>query len=226
MDATFDPEAGHDWTLLKELCALLVKVQYGGGISHSANIDKAIAAGVSRVLLATLATRSPQVVSEAIIKHGRECFAVAIATGLDGDLVTPGWAGGLDCGWEEGGKQALTLAIQMYQLGINTVVHSRVEPDGTMSGTDIESSRALADLSGMDVIVGGEVRDLNDVVSCYNSPGITGVLIGKALQTGKIGLGEALDETRATLAFESGMPGWKDHCIKSLYLVRFARPPK
>lgn len=30
----------------------------------------------------------------------------------------------------------------------------------------------------MDVIVGGEVRNLQDVIACYNRPGITGVLIG------------------------------------------------
>jgi phosphoribosylformimino-5-aminoimidazole carboxamide ribonucleotide (ProFAR) isomerase/protein-L-isoaspartate O-methyltransferase len=206
VDATFDPEAGHDWGLLAELCTLPVKVQYGGGISHAGNIDKAIAAGVSRVLLNTVATRSPEVVSDAIIQHGRERFAVAITTHPEGGLATSAASE-----WQAvGGQQALTLAIQMSQLGITTLVHSRVEPDGTMSGTELDSSCELAELSGMDVIVGGEVRDIDDVVACYNSPGITGVLIGKALQTGKIGLGEALDETRATLAFESGMPTWKE----------------
>ena len=203
VDTSFDPTASHDWDLLEQLCQLPVKVQYGGGLGSAENIDKAIEAGVSRVLLNTLAITSPEIVSAAIIKHGREHFALSITASSEGVVV--------DGNWEAvGGLNALTVAIQMYQLGITTLVHTRLEADGTMSGTGLDNSCELAELSGMDVIVGGEVRNLQDVVSCYNRPGITGVLIGKALQTGKLGLGEALDETRATLAFESGVPRWKE----------------
>jgi len=202
VDTSFDPAARHDWALLERLCQLPVKVQYGGGLNGTENIDKAINAGVSRVLLNTLAITSPEVVSAAIIKHGRERFALAITASPEGAVLGRDWEA-------VGGLNALTLAVQMYQLGITTLVHTRLQPDGTMSGTDLDNSCELAELSGMDVIVGGEVRNLQDVVACYNRPGITGVLIGKALQTGKFSLGDALDETRATLAFESGMPRWK-----------------
>jgi len=203
VDTSFDPAAEHDWALLEQLCQLPVKVQYGGGLARTENIDKAINAGVSRVLLNTLAIKSPEVVSAAIIKHGRERFALAITASPDGDVVDEDWTA-------VGGLNALTLAVQMSQLGISTLVHTKVQPDGTMTGTDLDNSEELAELSGMDVIVGGEVRNLEDVVACYNRPGITGVLVGKALQSGKLGLGDALDETRATLAFESGMPRWKE----------------
>ncbi|MFK7994980.1 MAG: HisA/HisF-related TIM barrel protein [Granulosicoccus sp.] len=214
VDTSFDSTAGHDWSLLRQLCQLPVKVQYGGGLDRTENIDKAIDAGVSRVLLDTLAINSPEIVSAAIIKHGRERFALEIQTSPEGVLVGRDWEA-------VGGLNALTLAIQMYQLGITTLVHTRLQPDGTMSGTDLDNSTELAELSGMDVIVGGEVRNLQDVVDCYNRPGITGVLIGKALQTGRFGLGDALDETRATLAFESGMPRWKEE--QSTLRVRLRR---
>ncbi len=203
VDTSFDSSAEHDWVLLEQLCQLPVKVQYGGGLARTENIDKAINAGVSRVLLSTLAIKSPEVVAEAIIKHGRERFALAITANPDGDVVGEDWAA-------VGGLTSLTLAVQMSQLGISTLVHTRLQLDGTMTGTDLDNSAELAELSGMDVIVGGEVRNLQDVVTCYNQPGVTGVIIGKALQSGKLGLGDALDETRATLAFESGMPRWRE----------------
>ncbi len=203
VDTSFDPSAQHDWNLLEQLCQLPVRIQYGGGLGSAENIDKAINVGVSRVLLNTLAVRSPEIVSAAIIKHGREHFALAITAAPNGDVVDPNWEA-------VGGLETLTLAVQMSQLGITTLVHTRLQTDGTMSGTDLDNSSELAELSGMDVIVGGEVRDLQDVVDCYNRPGITGVLIGRALQTGQFGLGDALDETRTTLAFESGVPRWKE----------------
>ena len=76
VDTSFDPTASHDWDLLEQICQLPVKVQYGGGIGNAQNIERAIAAGVSRVLLSTLAITSPELVSEAIVKHGREHFAL------------------------------------------------------------------------------------------------------------------------------------------------------
>jgi len=203
VDTSFNTTAKHDWSLLEQLCQLPVNIQYGGGIDSAENIDRAIGAGVSRVLLNSVAIKSPEVVSEAIIKHGREHFALAITASPEGAVLGRDWEA-------VGGLQSLTLAVQMYQLGITTLVHTRLQPDGTMSGTDLDNSQELAELSGMNVIVGGEVRNLQDVVACYNRAGITGVLIGKALQTGKFGLGDALDETRATLAIESGMPRWKE----------------
>lgn len=203
VDTSFDPAARHDWALIEQLCQLPAKIQYAGGLDSEQDIDRAIESGVSRVLLNSVAIASPDIVSAAIIKHGRERFALAITASSDGVVVGRDWEA-------VGGLEALTLAIQMNQLGISTLVHSRLQPDGTMSGTDLDNSSELAELSGMDVIVGGEVRDLQDVVDCYNRPGITGVLIGKALQAGQFSLGDALDETRSTLAFESGVPQWKE----------------
>ena len=202
VDTVFDSAAKHDWDLLEQLCRLPVKVQYGGGLAVAENIDRALEIGVSRVMLNTVAIKSPEVVSALIMKHGRERFALSITASAEGDVVDPNWEA-------VGGLTALTLAVQMSQLGITTLVHSRIQPDGTMIGSDLDHSCELAEFSGMNVIVGGEVRSLEDVVECYNRPEISGVLIGKALQTQRFGLGEALDETRATLAFEAGVPHWK-----------------
>ena len=91
VDTSFDPNAKHDWDLIEQLCKLPVKVQYGGGLAKAENIDKAIEAGVSRVLLTTLAITSPEVVSEAIMKHGREYFALAITASQDGDVLGRDW---------------------------------------------------------------------------------------------------------------------------------------
>ena len=35
VDTSFDPAAKHDWSLIKQLCQLPVKVQYGGGLARA-----------------------------------------------------------------------------------------------------------------------------------------------------------------------------------------------
>ena len=202
VDASFDEDASHGWPLVEALCELPVKVQYGGGIRTAEDIDWAVRVGVARILVGTAAVESPRLVSDAIARHGRERFGLAIATDAHGDVLTHGMRSSRGLG-------AIALAVQMKQLGIALATHMRLEPDGSMTGADLETSRELAASSGLDVVVGGQVRDIEDVVACFHQPGITGVLIGKALQNGAIDLGTALSETRAMLSFERGLSRWK-----------------
>ncbi len=202
VDAAHDEDASHNWPLIERICELPIYVQYGGGIRTMEDIDWAIRIGVTRVLINTAAVENPLMVAQAIAKHGSERFALSINTDSEGEVRTHGWR-------MAGGQHAVALGVQMYRLGITTAVHTSIQPDGTMSGTDLEISKELAQLTGLNVIVGGEVRDMDDVVECYNHHGISGVLIGKALHTGKIDLNRALRATRQKLAFESGLPQWK-----------------
>lgn len=202
VDAAHDEDAIHNWPLIEQLCELPIFVQYGGGIRTMKDIDWAIRIGVTRVLINTAAVENPMLVAQAIAKHGSERFALTINTDPKGEVMTHGWR-------MSGGQQAVTLGVQMYRLGITTAVHTLIQPDGSMSGADLEVSKELAQLTGLNVIVGGEVRDIDDVVECYNQSGISGVVIGKALHTGQINLDKALSATRQKIAFESGLPQWK-----------------
>ena len=202
VDAALDDDTSHNWPLVERLCELPVYIQYGGGIRTMEDIDWAIRIGVTRVLINTAAVENPLMVAEAVAKHGSEKFALSINTNPEGEVRTRGWS-------MAGGQQSVTLGVQMYRLGITTAVHSRIQPDGSMSGTDLDVTKEFAQLTGLNVIVGGEVRDMDDVVECYNHRGISGVLIGKALHNGKIDLQRALRTTRQKIAFESGLPQWK-----------------
>lgn len=202
VDAALDEDATHNWALVEQLCQLPILVQYGGGIRTMDDIDWAIRIGVTRVLINTAAVENPLLVAEAVAKHGSERFALSVNTSPDGEVMTHGWT-------MTGGQKALTLGVQMYHLGITTAVHNRILPDGSMSGADLEVSKEFAQLTGMNVIVGGEVRNMDDVVECYNHEGICGVLIGKALHNGKIDIKRALKATSRKIAFESGLPQWK-----------------
>lgn len=202
LDAAHDKDASHNWPLVERICELPIYVQYGGGIRTMEDIDWAIRIGVTRVLLNTAAVENPKMVAQAVTKYGGERFGLSINTGPKGEIMTHGWR-------MAGGQQAVTHGVQMYHLGIRTAVHSRTQPDGTMSGADLEVSKELAQLTGLNVIVGGEVRDMDNVVECYNHKGISGVLIGQALHTGKIDLKRALRATSRKIAFETALPQWK-----------------
>ncbi|OED39331.1 hypothetical protein AB833_15455 [Chromatiales bacterium (ex Bugula neritina AB1)] len=214
VDAAHDEDASHNWPLIERICELPIYVQYGGGIRTMEDIDWAIRIGVSRVLINTAAVENPMMVAQAVAKYGSERFGLSINTDPEGEVMTHGWR-------MAGGQQAVTLGVQMYHLGITTAVHSRIQPDGSMIGGDLAVSKELAQLTGLTVIVGGEVRDMDDVVECYNHEGIGGVLIGKALHTGKIDLKRALRATSRKIAFETGLPQWKQEQQTLKGLIRY-----
>ena len=214
IDAAFDEEASHSWALVEQLCDLPVRIQYSGGIRSEADITWAIEKGVDRLLINAAAIETPELIADAITQHGSERIALAINTNAHGKVVTRGWQ-------EAGGVEAVVLGIQMKQLGVMTLVHTRVQEDGTMTGVDLDVSSQLAQLTGLDVIVGGEIRSMDDVLDCYNQDGITGILVGKALHSGEIDLEGALKETAQQLSLEASLPKWKQDQLSVKAISRY-----
>lgn len=214
LDAAFDEDASHHWPLIEKLCALDINVQYGGGMRNQNDIDWAIRVGINRVLISTAAVENPQLIADNISRYGSDAIALAIDTDQQGEVLTHGWK-------SAGGIQAVTLGIQMHHLGITTAVHTSINRDGSMTGIDLETSTDLARLTGLNVIVGGGIGSLEDVVECYNQHGISGVLIGKALHTQQVDLKKALHTAQQKIAFDSGLPKWKEEQKSYISQLRY-----
>jgi phosphoribosylformimino-5-aminoimidazole carboxamide ribotide isomerase len=159
------------------------RVQFGGGMRSLDAIEAALALGVSRVVLGTIATEKPDVVAEALKQFGADKIAVGIDA-RDGLVRVRGWK-------ENSGISAIDLANQMKGLGLQTIIFTDVSRDGLGSGLNIESTRALADVSGLAVIASGGVHTINDVVAARDA-NLSGVIIGRALYEGTLNLEKAL----------------------------------
>ena len=64
--------------------------------------------------------------------------------------------------------------------------------DGLNSGLNIQATRDLAKKGRLDVIASGGVRSLEDVKAAFDAD-LCGVIIGRALYDGTVGLREAID---------------------------------
>ncbi len=161
-------------------------VQFGGGMRSLEAIENAITLGVSRVVLGTIAIEQPEVVQDALKKFGAEKIAVGIDA-RDGHVRVRGWK-------DDSGISATDLALQMRTLGLGTVIFTDVSRDGMGHGLNISATRALADVSGLDVIASGGVHTLDDVMAAKEA-GLSGVIVGRALYEGTIDLKEALNNS-------------------------------
>jgi phosphoribosylformimino-5-aminoimidazole carboxamide ribotide isomerase len=176
----------YDWANRQALQAILelgAQVQFGGGLRSLEAIDAALSLGVNRVVLGTLAIEEPDVIAAALKTFGSEKIAVGIDA-RDGKVSVHGWK-------NDSGISAIDLARQMRALGLRTVIFTDIRRDGLGSGLNIDSTRALAEASGLDVIASGGVHSMEDV-NAARSANLAGVIIGRALYEGTIDLKETL----------------------------------
>lgn len=160
-----------------------VPIQLGGGIRNIESIEAWLEAGVSRVILGSIAVKNPDLVKEACHKFG-ERIVVGIDA-KDGEVAVEGWG-------ISGGVKATELAKRMADVGVARIIYTDISRDGTLSGVNVESTVELARAAGIPVIASGGVAGMDDVYKVAAATEIEGMIIGKALYTGKIELAEAL----------------------------------
>jgi phosphoribosylformimino-5-aminoimidazole carboxamide ribotide isomerase len=189
LDGAFGDDAGaaaKNRSLLKPLCKIGLRVQFGGGVRSMQDIEAALALGVERVILGTIAIEQPTIVTEAIKSFG----AAHIVVGLDardGQVKTRGWQ-------SDGGIDAVSIGQQLRSSGVELIVHTDIGRDGALSGVNAAASIDLARATGLKVIASGGVSSIEDVKSLKNQPEIDGVIIGRALYTGTIDLHQLLTQ--------------------------------
>lgn len=186
LDGAFGESDSANQIAVKSILKLGARVQFGGGLRSLNAIEKIFEQGVSRAVLGTIAIEEPKIVEDAIKKFGAEKIAVGIDA-RDGFVSVRGWK-------DDSKIVATTLALQMRTFGLDTVIFTDIGRDGLGSGLNIESTRELADVSGLNVIASGGVHTINDVIAARDA-NLSGVIIGRALYEGTIDLGKALSLT-------------------------------
>ncbi len=159
-----------------------VPVQMGGGIRSVEAAERALNAGIDRVIVGTV------VIEEAgLAKDILECFDGRVMVGLDckdGIVATRGWLG------DSGFPVADALSI-VEKLGCREVIFTDIAKDGALEGPNVAAVKSVMDQTKMTVWASGGVTTVNDLKS-LKAIGSPGCIVGKALYEGRIDLAEAL----------------------------------
>ena len=160
-----------------------VQIQFGGGLRTLEDIETAMSLGVTRVILGTAAIETPDIVKGAIQEFGEKHIGIGIDA-KDGLVRTRGWVKGT-------GSDSISLAKKMNAVGVSTIVFTNIARDGVGTGVDIDSTKSLAQETGLAVIASGGVSSLEDI-QAVKAAGLSGVIVGRALYDGKIDIRDAL----------------------------------
>jgi phosphoribosylformimino-5-aminoimidazole carboxamide ribotide isomerase len=180
------PDALNLRRLAEIRAAVVLPIQFGGGLRTLDDVAQALDLGATRVVLGTAAVQAPDLAAAAVQRFGAE----AIVAGLDaqaGRAATHGWQAVSDV-------QVHDLGRQLRQAGVLRAVYTDISRDGMLSGVDADGSAELARQTGLGVIASGGVRDLADIrrLQALASQGIEGVIVGQAIYTGSLDLAEAV----------------------------------
>lgn len=147
---------------------------FGGRIGSLEEIDTYLLNGADKVLVNTLAWRSPEIVTRAAERHG----AQAIMAGIDIRRVDGTAVVFVDQGRESTGLAPDVYARRLEAAGAGEILVNSIDRDGTAEGYDIAAIRSVADAVSIPVIACGGVGDFSDFRAAIDEAGASAVAAG------------------------------------------------
>ncbi len=169
--------------------AIALPIQLGGGIRDEATIEAWLDAGITRVILGTIAVRDPD-----LVRRAARRWPGRVVVGIDakgGKVAVEGWA-------EASELAAVDLANRFVDAGVAAIVYTDIDRDGLLKGVNAPATAALAKAVPIPVIASGGVAGVEDIANLkaaslqIGGAPIDGAILGRALYAGRIDPAEAL----------------------------------
>ncbi len=164
-------------SIVKEIVKeLSIPVQFGGGIRSLEDAMHFLDLGVEKIILGTLAIKSPEIVEKLEEKYGKERIIIALDS-KQGYVAIKGW--------KETTKIKATELAKKFESLVEEFLFTNIDVEGKMRGINEKIIKEVISSTKAKVIVSGGISSVEDVKK-IKSLGAGGVVIGSALYTGKI----------------------------------------
>lgn len=159
-----------------------LECEFGGGIRSEETIKELLEMGASRLVVGTLALKSPEWFREMCLK-----FPHRLVLGIDarnGKVATEGWL-------ETSETSAISLAQQFEDLPVAAMVYTDIATDGMMKGPNLSEIKEVHKSVRIPLVASGGVTTIDDV-KALAAAGIPACIIGRALYEETLTLPEAI----------------------------------
>lgn len=186
LDGAFDGASSNLSAVRDILATIHIPVQLGGGIRTLKKMETLLQAGVSRVILGSVAVERPEIVKEAVHEFGAERIVAGIDA-RDGKVAIHGWK-------TQAAVSASSVGKEMKDAGVRIFVFTDISRDGMLTGPNVQALQAFAETVEGGVIASGGISSLDDIktVAEFEEKGVVGIITGKALYEKKFTLPEAI----------------------------------
>jgi phosphoribosylformimino-5-aminoimidazole carboxamide ribotide isomerase len=162
-----------------------IPVQLGGGIRNAEIVERMLRVGVERVILGTSVAQNDDLARSVFTLYDDRVIVGIDAR--DGLVAISGWQERLN-------ERAVDFAKRMESLGAKRIIFTDIVRDGMLNGVNLAALKEILKAVSVPVIASGGVASLEDIraLKALKAPNLEGVIVGKALYTGKLRLSEAL----------------------------------
>ncbi len=164
--------------VIEAICKLPLFTQVGGGLRTESDVKETLDLGVSRIILGTAAVENFPMVERLAARYAKK-----LAIGVDakeGRVATHGWQ-------QVSELDGVEFCKKVRDAGISTVIYTDIAKDGQLAGANLTVYEELKKIKDLQVIASGGVSFETELAK-LREMGVDGVILGKALYTGKLSL--------------------------------------
>ncbi len=164
--------------------AVNLPVQYGGGVRSPKSLAYIAGIGVHWVVLGTAAVSASDLLETALNWLGER---LVVGVDVSGGMVATH-------GWQQRSQMTVGRFVKVLEeRGVRRVVYTDVARDGMLRGPDFTGLEEIAASTSLELIVSGGIAWLDDLerLARIQTPGVVGVIIGRALYEGVFTVAQA-----------------------------------
>ncbi len=125
----------------------------GGGIRTLEDMRALLLAGADKISVNSAAVRTPDLLSQGAERFGSQCIVLAIDARRRPE--GSGWEVVVNGGRTPTGLDAIAWAVQGVERGAGEILLTSMDADGTLTGYDLDLTRAVCDAVHVPVIASG-----------------------------------------------------------------------
>ena len=157
-----------------------IQVEVGGGIRTTDDIKKLIEIGASRVVIGSIAAKSPELLEYWIKQFGAEKIVIGMDV-KDNSVAISGWL-------EDSHRAPMGFVLDLVKRGAKIFICTDISRDGMLGGVNIDFYKNLKSaFPGLSIIASGGISTLEDV-QMLRKADLSGVIIGKAIYENKLSI--------------------------------------
>ena len=160
----------------------------GGGIRTVDDFKLLLREGADKISINSSAINTPELISDAADKFGRQCVVVAIDARRRAD--GSGWNVYKNGGRIDTGLDAVEWAMKADRMGAGEILLTSMDKDGTKSGFDLEMLNRVAEVVDVPIIASGGAGNIVDIVEVFEKTTAAGALAASIFHFGEVNIGE------------------------------------
>lgn len=187
LDGAKAGKVAQDEVIAKLVASTNLKIEVGGGIRSTEDIEALFVAGATRAVVGSVCVSNPVLVNEWITRFGADKIVLALDCSLDSNDVPKVRTHG----WQTESTLSIYDVLANYPTARN-VLCTDIAVDGTLEGPSVKLYKQMLErCPQIDIIASGGVGKLEDIIT-LKKLGVHGIVVGKALYENKFTVAQAL----------------------------------